>query len=88
MAICAGLHQSSIQRLKKTWKILDKKYISALNALMEIMDNKNNFKNYRELVAKRPKTEPMIGYMGIVLQLFFSKTVVGFHFSVQTLNDI
>lgn len=68
MAICAGLHQSSIQRLKKTWKSLDKKYTSALDALMEIMDNKNNFKNYRDLIAKRPKNEPMIGYMGLVLK--------------------
>jgi hypothetical protein len=64
MAICAGLNQISIQRLKKTWRSLDKKYISALDALMELMDSKQNFKKYREVIAKRPKNEAMIGYMG------------------------
>lgn len=68
MQICGGLHLTSIQRLKKTWKATNKKFTQVFDALTDLMSNKGNFKAYREAVAAHPKDSPYIPYLGVILK--------------------
>ncbi|GAM19390.1 hypothetical protein SAMD00019534_025650 [Acytostelium subglobosum LB1] len=65
MAVYAGISHSSILRLKCTHKILPKHNQKALMDLNKLMDNEENFKNYR--TELRSITVPCIPYLGLVL---------------------
>eukprot|EP01112_Ceratiomyxa_fruticulosa_P003017 TRINITY_DN13423_c0_g1_i2.p1 TRINITY_DN13423_c0_g1~~TRINITY_DN13423_c0_g1_i2.p1 ORF type:complete len:698 (+),score=159.41 TRINITY_DN13423_c0_g1_i2:79-2172(+) len=67
MEILAGLQNSAIYRLKKTWeKVNSKQQIQdTYNALMALMSNKGNFKDYR--AALHSCHPPCIPYLGVYL---------------------
>jgi hypothetical protein len=67
MEILAGLQNSAIYRLKKTWEKLFHKsnYEEMYNNLMSLMNNKGNFKDYRAALHKCHP--PCIPYLGVYL---------------------
>jgi hypothetical protein len=67
MEILAGLQNSAIYRLKKTWEKLFNKsgYEEMYNNLLNLMNNKGNFKDYRAALHKCHP--PCIPYLGVYL---------------------
>lgn len=66
LEIVAGLNQSVVQRLKKTWKLVSRKQLAALKQLELLMDPQGNYKAYRETI-KTTKL-PAVPYVGIYLK--------------------
>lgn len=67
MEILAGLQNSAVHRLRKTWdKVLSKsKYSDLYNSLLSLMSNNSNFKEYR--AALHSVHPPCIPYLGVFL---------------------
>jgi hypothetical protein len=69
MEVLAGLNLYPIQRLKQTWALLSDKYRATMAALEQLMENKQNYKNYRERLVKiRQNGEPTLPYLGVYLR--------------------
>jgi RasGEF domain/RasGEF N-terminal motif len=65
MAILAGLRQSAVHRLAKTWKSVSKSSRKQFSALIEEMSPDMNYRQYRaELKAVSP---PCVPYLGVYL---------------------
>jgi hypothetical protein len=54
MAITAGLHLSSISRLKKTWQNVPDKFIKTFEEITKLLQTEGNYKNYRSKLEKAP----------------------------------
>jgi len=65
MAVLAALSSGPVGRLKQTWQEVDKKQVSALHQLQELMHFKSSYKNYRS--ALRSTKPPAIPYIGMYL---------------------
>jgi len=63
LEIVAGLSNSSVHRLKRTWQGLDPEYIETLNELKELMDV--NYSKFRKEISSVPP--PKIPYLGVFL---------------------
>jgi len=69
MEVLAGLNLYPIQRLKQTWANLSEKYKESMERLEQMMENKHNFKNYRDRLAKiKANREPTLPYLGVYLR--------------------
>ncbi|ELR25666.1 RasGEF domain containing protein [Acanthamoeba castellanii str. Neff] len=65
MEIYASLNLGCVQRLKSTWRDVDKKYISKLKEIEVMFDTSSNYKNYRDrLDVIEP---PLIPFQGVFL---------------------
>jgi len=79
MAVLGGLNHGSISRLKAVWGSLPNKVKLQLNELDALMDSKQNYKNYRQSLAKdredcRLVPAPIVPYLGLYLRdLFFAE---------------
>lgn len=69
MEILAALGMVTISRLKLTWRDLPEKYKFIYDSLEELMENKANFKNYRNAIEKSSK--PILPYVGNRNKFFF-----------------
>jgi len=65
MEICSGLHMSAIQRLKKTWKYVPKKFLNTLVCLTEIISNRSNYKSYRDALSSCGD-KPAVPFIGVM----------------------
>ena len=62
MAIIAGLHQSSITRLRKTWKTLPSKFLDTFKKCTQLLSAEGNYRSYRSSLEKAvPPVNPYIG---------------------------
>jgi len=77
MEIYAALNLGCVQRLKETWKNVDKKYIAKLKELEDLFNPQGNYVNYRErLEAVSP---PIIPFQAVILgDLTFIEEVPSF----------
>eukprot|EP00026_Physarum_polycephalum_P004383 Phypoly_transcript_04401.p1 GENE.Phypoly_transcript_04401~~Phypoly_transcript_04401.p1 ORF type:complete len:543 (+),score=73.34 Phypoly_transcript_04401:306-1934(+) len=66
MEIIAGLHMSSIQRLKKTWKALSSKYTAIFEEITKFISTEGNYRNYRNALSKVEL--PANPYLGVFLR--------------------
>jgi hypothetical protein len=66
MEIIAGLHMSSIQRLKKTWKALSSKYMAIFEEITKFIATEGNYRNYRLALSKVEL--PANPYLGVFLR--------------------
>eukprot|EP01104_Vermistella_antarctica_P012347 TRINITY_DN355_c0_g4_i3.p1 TRINITY_DN355_c0_g4~~TRINITY_DN355_c0_g4_i3.p1 ORF type:complete len:376 (+),score=86.51 TRINITY_DN355_c0_g4_i3:331-1458(+) len=66
MQIVSGLNMTPVSRLKRTWKALKASDTAAFEDLSELMNNLQNFKNYRQELASAPT--PVMPYFGLVVQ--------------------
>jgi hypothetical protein len=65
MEILGGLNLHPIQRLKETWKALPEKYLQTFHNLESLMENRFNYKAYRE--ALKICKPPVLPYLGMLL---------------------
>jgi hypothetical protein len=66
MEILAGLQNSAIYRLKKTWEKLEKsRWYQTYQELMDVMSSDGNYKNYRKKLHNKPP--PAVPYLGVYL---------------------
>jgi hypothetical protein len=65
MVISSALNSGGISRLKKTWDLVDKKYLSQYEENEELLSGKSNFKNLRKQMATSPL--PCLPFMGVYL---------------------
>lgn len=66
MEIICGLHMSSIQRLKKTWKALSSKYTAIFEEITQFISSEGNYRNYRAALSKVEL--PVNPYLGVFLR--------------------
>jgi len=66
LEIIAGLNMVPVTRLKKTWAALPPKYTKIFHEYDTLMENKQNFRSYRE--ALRNTHPPCLPYFGVVLR--------------------
>jgi len=66
MEIICGLHMSSIQRLKKTWKALSSKYTAIFEEITKFISSEGNYRNYRGAISKAEL--PINPYLGVFLR--------------------
>lgn len=66
MSILAAVGMSSIQRLKRTWKLVPEKYKDLYNQLEELMSGMQNYRNYRIKLEKQ--MPPVLPYLGVFLR--------------------
>ncbi|KAF2073684.1 hypothetical protein CYY_005001 [Polysphondylium violaceum] len=66
MEIISGLNNSSVSRLKETWKSLPTRYTNSFNQLQNFLKTDENWKLYRQAV--KSKEVPCLPYMGLFLQ--------------------
>lgn len=74
MAIVSGLNMSPVQRLKRSWNEVSKKYIAVREEAEQILDPANNYKKYRAvLAAKMSDIVPLkiIPFIALYLKDFF-----------------
>lgn len=90
MEIIAGLHMSSIQRLKKTWKALSSKYTAIFEEITKFIATEGNYRNYRSALSKAElPINPYLGtfplfiyfycifYIMFFFIIFFSYALIG-----------
>jgi hypothetical protein len=63
MAILAGLNSSTINRLKKTWAVLPDRVRAQYETLVDLMDCKRNYSNYRARLKE--DAVPCLPYVGL-----------------------
>lgn len=69
MEVLAGLNLHPVQRLKATWRGLSEKYMELMKNLEHLMENKQNYKNYREKLAKLKQSgDSTLPYLGVYLR--------------------
>jgi len=66
MEIISGLNNSSVSRLRETWKSLPTRYTNSFNQLQNFLKTDENWKPYRQ--ALKTKELPCLPYMGLFLQ--------------------
>mmetsp|Transcript_9047 Transcript_9047/g.37312 ORF Transcript_9047/g.37312 Transcript_9047/m.37312 type:complete len:449 (-) Transcript_9047:55-1401(-) len=66
MAVLGGLNNVSVQRLKKSWKATNEKQQEKWSELSLLLDTKNNYSQYRSVVAAA--TPPVIPFLGVYLR--------------------
>lgn len=66
MAVLGGLNNVSIQRLKKSWKVVAEKPLEKWGELSVLLDTKNNYSQYR--AAMNASTPPVIPFLGVYLR--------------------
>lgn len=66
MEILAALNMHPIDRLKRTWQKVPERYLERREKMQELMDPRNNYKNYRAELATRKETKQFaLPYFGI-----------------------
>ena len=65
--IVAGLGNSSVHRLKKTWTFVPKEYLDFLDSMRELMST--NYKKFREELHN--SSSPCIPYIGYLFYIFY-----------------
>ena len=69
VAIIGGLQDPSVSRLHKTWEDINPKLQHSFSELIQIMDLRDNWSNYRKSLAHNiSNKEPIIPYIGIYLK--------------------
>ncbi|KAL6072419.1 Ras guanine nucleotide exchange factor, variant 2 [Balamuthia mandrillaris] len=69
MEVLAGLNLHPVQRLKQTWSNLSPKYQESMKNLEALMENKHNYKNYRDrLNYIKEIGQPTLPYLGVYLR--------------------
>ena len=77
VAITSGLNTPPIRRLKRTWELVNARFMSQLGACEMTIDSNKNFNNYRlTLASVTPPFVPFIGKISIRV-LFQSWLIVG-----------
>ena len=66
MSMLAGINYSSVQRLKKTWKLVPQKLVTAFQQLEELMSSSKNYQTYR--TALSDAEYPKLPYFGVFLR--------------------
>jgi son of sevenless-like protein len=66
MSVLAGLNYASVQRLKKSWKLVSPKLLQTLQALEALMSSAKNYQAYR--AALKAATWPKLPYFGVFLR--------------------
>ncbi|KYQ92815.1 Ras guanine nucleotide exchange factor [Tieghemostelium lacteum] len=66
MEIISGLNNSSVSRLKETWKNLPSSYFKSLNQMQNFLNTNENWKFYRQ--ALKSRQIPCLPYLGLFLQ--------------------
>jgi len=66
MEILGGINLRPIQRLKQTLSFLPEKYQTILKSLEYVMENRYNYKTYRESLKERKP--PVLPYLGVFLR--------------------
>lgn len=66
MAIYLALNFASVARLTQTWKVVDKKHFQFFQKVNKLMSPRNNFKNYRSMIATL--SPPMILCQEVLLK--------------------
>ena len=66
MSVLAGLNYSSVQRLKKSWKLVPAKYCSIFSGLEELMSSAKNYQSYRSALERADY--PKLPYFGVFLR--------------------
>ncbi|OMJ07313.1 Cell division control protein 25 [Smittium culicis] len=61
----SAFSSSFISRLKKTWALVDVKYITLYNNMQKITDHNRNYSYYRNLLSVTPP--PALPFLGVVL---------------------
>lgn len=62
VAIISGLNAVPVRRLKRTWELVNARFLSQLNVCESIIDPNRNFTNYRSLLGRIfPPCVPYIG---------------------------
>lgn len=62
VAITSGLNTPPIRRLKRTWELVNQKFMAQLAACEATIDSNKNFNNYRNILASiTPPCVPFIG---------------------------
>ncbi|OMJ27132.1 Cell division control protein 25, partial [Smittium culicis] len=61
----SAFSSSFISRLKKTWALVDVKYITLYNNMQKITDHNRNYSYYRNLLSATPP--PALPFLGVVL---------------------
>jgi hypothetical protein len=65
MAVLAGLNNSAVRRLKLTWQGVNDHMTQSLQTLDTLMENKANYKHYRDFLLKEEHTAaPVVPYLG------------------------
>jgi son of sevenless-like protein len=82
MALIAGLHFSSITRLKKTWRSVPQKWIECFEKVKMMMSHEGNYQHYRERLqkAKGIVTNP---YLGLFLKDLTVRIALLFYFDIS-----
>jgi len=65
VAIISGLNAVPVRRLKRTWELVNARFLGQLNACEAIIDPNRNFTNYRKLLAAI--FPPCVPYIGVFL---------------------
>jgi son of sevenless-like protein len=69
VAIISGLNSPPIRRLKRTWELINARFMSQLGACEMTIDSNKNFTNYRTTLAKvSPPCVPFIGGCDFLLR--------------------
>lgn len=65
MVISSALSNGAVLRLKKTWELVDKKYLLINEEIDEMLSPKGNYNNLRKKIATSPL--PCLPFLGIFL---------------------
>jgi len=66
LEVTAGLNNASVQRLRKTWRLVPNKQVETFKSLEDLMDCRGNFARYRQTLASCDT--PVFPYFGIFLR--------------------
>lgn len=66
MALLVSLRFPPIQRLKKSWRLVEQKYTSMFGEIQEVLDIENNWSKYRARLESSAR--PSLPYIGVFLQ--------------------
>jgi son of sevenless len=62
VAIMSGLNGTPIRRLKRTWELVNQRFMAVLATCEATYDSNKNFSNYRSILARiTPPCVPFIG---------------------------
>jgi RasGEF domain len=59
-----GLRRSSVQRLKQTWELVPEAAMKQLEALFAVVEDKRNYKNYKDALKVLPPGVPCVPHLG------------------------
>jgi len=79
-AVIAGLGNSSVERLKQTWALVEKDVLAKHKNLQNVFDMTKNYLNYRTLL--QASSPPLVPYLGL-----YPKDLFAVEENVPTKND-